>query len=57
MTEQSQPLMRLDELTPEQRELYDRGEAVWFIDEQGPGFVTGHWIQRIYIGGGGWRDD
>jgi hypothetical protein len=49
--------MRLDELTPEQRELYDRGEAVWFIDEQGPGFVTGHWIQRIYIGGGGWRDD
>jgi hypothetical protein len=46
-------IITIDDLTPEERERYDRGEAVWRNDPPDPRFpnrVSGSWIQRLDFG-------
>jgi hypothetical protein len=46
-------IITIDDLTPEERARYDRGEAIWRNDPPDPRYpngVSGSWIQKLDFG-------
>jgi hypothetical protein len=41
--------LTVEDLTPEERERYDRGEAVFRVIAEGPGFIEYEWVEGLRI--------